>query len=629
LYARKRVKLAVRLCVGRLLVCPFLLSESLAVYEGPGYSFSMRSVSRDVASSRPGEIAAPPSELRGSILQVESSGFLVLVLGFGLAIRLYLSLTSYCISGDGVAYLTMAHHFAVAQWRAGLGAVYSPLYPAFVSLMHTGVADWEIAGNLVSAVFGTAAIATTYLMTREVFGREVGLGAAVLIAFHPQTAGYSASVRTEAGYFFWTTGACWLVLKSLNERRLSLAACGGLASGLAYLYRTEAIGFLPLGIVLFLAAGWLWNQASHRWVLTATCVFAGVFMLVAAPYIAYLRIATGHWSIGREFNAAMMYGIGDAAQNGDEWRRIGWSANASPLRAIFEHPRLYADKRGQYLVESVYNSIQALEPLLTAMLAIGIWARTRSLFPRGSARRSVDLASPKRASAGTQIESTPTESKDEMAGGCVKSASARNQSHLSEVFLATIVLFYFCGFTLSYTGTRFMVHLIPFVAGWVAIGIIVVSEQSAQWCRRYSRTAISAIVWAIALITLLPRTLWPNGYDMRGLRYAGEDIAEMTRAPVAVAARDGRVAYYAGARLIELPSLPPADLCRWLHSEHTDFLMMGEHDERLFNVARSLSCLQLLKRYPRYGSGYYDLYAVRLLSEQDGRPARPVQLRSN
>jgi len=527
-------------------------------------------VSRDALASRHWEFARQRDEQEVWMPHSEAAGML-LVVGFALAIRVYLSLTSYCISGDGVAYLAMARHFADGEWRAALDAVYSPLYPALVSLMHRWVADWEIAGNLVSTILGTAAVATTYLMTREAFGcSELGFGAAVLMALHPQTAGYSAAVRTEAGYFFLTTGACWLLLKALNERRVLVASSAGLTAGLAYLYRTEAVGFLALGIVLFLAAGWLWKQASHRWAFTAACAFAVVFIMVAAPYIAYLRIATHHWSIGREFTAAMMYGIGDVARNGGEWRRLGWSANVSPLGGIFSHPRLYADKVGQYFFVSVYNFVQALEPLLAAMLAIGIWVRGRGLFARPR-----------------------------------------------EIVLAAVVLFYFCGFTLSYTGTRFMVHLIPFVFGWVTVGIIVVSRRVAQWCRSGSRRIVSAIVPAAIVITLLPRTLWPNGYDMRGVRYAGQDIAQITKGPAAVAARDGRVAYYAGARLIELPPLPPHDFCGWLRSQRGDFLMVGEHDEDLFNVARSMSCLELLKRYPRYGSGYFDLYAV-TPHEQDG-----------
>ncbi|MBV8450991.1 MAG: glycosyltransferase family 39 protein [Deltaproteobacteria bacterium] len=490
---------------------------------------------------------------------------LLVVAGFALAIRIYLSLTSYCISGDGVAYLAMARYFADGQWRAALNAVYSPLYPLLISLMHRWIADWEMAGNLLSAILGTAAAVTVYLMTRQAFGRrDLGLGAAALMALHPETAAYSASVRTEAGYIFLTTCACWLLLKSLNERRVVIAAAGGIAAGLAYLYRTEAIGFLPLGILLFIAAGWLWKQASHTWVFIAACAFAAAFMIVAVPYIVYLRISTGHWSIGREFTTAMMYGMGDVVSNGGEWRRLGWSTTASPLTIIFDDPRLYAEKVGQYFIVSIYNFVQALEPLLTVLLAIGIWARGRALF-----------------------------------------------AALGEAFLAAIVLFYFCGFALSYTGTRFMLHLIPFVFGWVAGGIIVLSEQAAQWCRPGRRGIVRAVVPAVVVMTLLPRTLWPIGYDMRGVRYAGEEIAKMTKGPVTVAARDGRVAYYAGARLIELPPSPPDDLCRWLSSHDGDFLMIGNHDEHAFNVTSAMRCLRLLKRYPRYRSGYYDLYAVR------------------
>src|SRR5262249_14602628 len=158
--------------------------------------------------------------------------------------RIYLSLTSYCISGDGVAYLAMARHFSDGDWRAALSSVYSPLYPALVCLIHRCVPDWEIAGNLVSTVLGTAAVGTTYLLTREAFGSdELALGAAVLIALHPATAAYSASVRTEAGYIFLTTTTCWLLLKSFKERRVLYAASGGIAAGLGYLYRTEAVGF--------------------------------------------------------------------------------------------------------------------------------------------------------------------------------------------------------------------------------------------------------------------------------------------------------------------------------------------------------------------------------------------------
>jgi hypothetical protein len=81
---------------------------------------------------------------------------LLIALGVALAIRLYLSLTSYCIAGDGVAYLGMARDFAAGEPARALDNVFSPLYPYLVSLAHSLVSDWELAGNLVSALLGTA-----------------------------------------------------------------------------------------------------------------------------------------------------------------------------------------------------------------------------------------------------------------------------------------------------------------------------------------------------------------------------------------------------------------------------------------------------------------------------------------
>jgi hypothetical protein len=120
---------------------------------------------------------------------------------------------------------------------------------------------------------------------------------------------------------------------------------------------------------------------------------------------------------------------------------------------------------------------------------------------------------------------------------------------------------------------------------------------------------IPAVIFALIL---LPQTLWPIGYDMRGVRYAGEAIASRANAPGAVVARDGRVAWYAHARFVALPLAPVPSLCEWLAVQNgADYLLIGRHDERRFAVTPNSSCLEFLKRYPRYGADYYDLYATR------------------
>lgn len=484
----------------------------------------------------------------------------------GFAIRLYLSLTSYCISGDGAAYIGMARQFAAGNWREPLGAVFSPLYPMLIAGMRRVVPDWEMAGNLVSALAGTAAIVSIYLLTREVFRRrDVALGAAALTAIHPDLAAYSASVRTEAGYIFLTTTAVWLLLKAVREARAPLATLAGFVAGAAYLYRTEAIGLIFLGAAYPLLATLGWRSGSRRKSVALSLGFLLAATLPAAPYVLFLHAATGQWTVGREFTAAMMFGLGAMARDPAAWRRQGFAPDAAPLTALLHHPRLYLEKiRADFLI-SFYNFVQAGGPVVIILLVLGGWERGRRI-----------------------LATAP------------------------EAFLALVVVFYFFGFALSYTGARFMIHLIPYTLGWVIIGLEALTIGIQRIAGSLGRRIPAAVPAGMLALILLPQTLWPIGYDLRGVRWAGEKIAAANYEGRAVVARDGRVAWYAGARFLALPVAPTANLCDWLAARgDAGYLLIADHDERHFAITPATGCLRFLQRYPRYGARYYDLFAVR------------------
>jgi Dolichyl-phosphate-mannose-protein mannosyltransferase len=515
--------------------------------------------------------AASPPWLPRALSDCPRGTALALTTLIALAIRLYLSLTNFCISGDGIAYLGMAREFAAGAWAQALTSVFSPLYPWIVAIAHRLIPDWELAGSLVSTIFGSAAVATVYLMTREAFGRDdLAIGAAVLTAIHPDLAAYSASVRTEAGFVFLMTAAMWMLIAGLKRQRLAIVAAAGVSAGLAYLYRTEAIGFV-LFVAGFtpVAAVW-WRRWRLLWAVAAVAILLVGFLIVASPYMFYLHTATGHWTVGREFTAAMMYGMGEVAPNAQQWQRLGYSSNVSPFAPLVANPGLYLEKVAGDLLASLYGFIQALGPLLTLLLGVGIWRRGRTLL-----------------------------------------------DNFAETMLALFTTFYIVGFSFSYTGARFMGHLIPFTFGWVMIGLETASDafnrsiarmNAADRLARFPRCAPAI---AIALI-LLPQTLWPIGYDMRGVRYAGEEIARRTAGkPPAVVARDGRFAYYAGASFIQMPGAAIPDLCVWLQSHSAaGYLALGNREERLFGISAATPCVSFIHRYPRDGARYYDLFAV-------------------
>lgn len=512
--------------------------------------------------------AGNPQWLPSVVVNCSEGTALALIVTLAFAIRLYLCLTSYCIAGDGVAYLTMAREFAAGDSAKALASVFSPLYPWIVSIIHRLIPDWELAGNIVSAMLGSAAVVSVYLMTREAFERrDLALGAAILVAIHPEMAAYSASVRTEAGFIFFLTTAVWLLIAGLKQERIALVAAAGLVGGLAYLYRTEAIGLLMFGVGFVMVAALWWRKWSFIWTIAASTIFAIAFLIVASPYLIYLRETTGHWSVGREFTAAMMYGMGTVAPDSLAWQRLGYSTRVSPFAPLFANPRLYLEKVGADFIGSLYGFIQALGPLVSILLIVGLWRRRRAI-----------------------------------------------PANLGEALLALLTAFYIVGFSFSYTGARFMLHLIPFSFGWVMLGLAAVSEGFTRTTTggRFSRIPRCAPAIAFALV-LLPQTLWPIGYDMRGVRYAGEEIARRTGGkPGAVAARDGRFAYYSGSAFILLPTDSIRDICVWLESQSAaNYLALDNHDERRLGIIAPPACISLVKRYPRYGAAYYDLFEVR------------------
>jgi hypothetical protein len=488
-------------------------------------------------------------------------------------IRLYLVVTSYCISADGVAYIAMAREFHAGRIQNALAWVFSPLYPWLISITYRALPNWELVGELLSMAFGTAGVVLLYFLMREVYQRRgVAAGAAALAAIHPLLAGFSASVRTEAGYIALMTAALLLLVRGVERKRIATIAASGVMCGLGYLYRTEGIGVPALAVIILVAGPFLWRRWTLRWGLATAAILIATFLLVAAPYLAWMREYTGHWTVGRELGVVTMEATGSTMGQLERWRELGYRPATSWLTALRLDPAAYLRKVARDFLGSCYSFFQSLSPLLCAALIIGLWADGKAIAARWA-----------------------------------------------EATLAMLVVMYFVGFVLTDTGPRLMLHVVPFTLGWVVIGMV----EAAGWLdARLSlthsplgRMLSGPVVVAVVAIVLLPRTLFPLGYDQRGMRYAGQEIARRGGGGRAtVAGSDVRVAFYADAGFIQLPARPAAgeNLCGWLAAHRlADYLMIDDRDERRWDGAGGWPCLNLIQRYPRVGNAYYDLFVVR------------------
>jgi hypothetical protein len=483
----------------------------------------------------------------------------------GLAIRLYLVFASYCISADGPEYVRMARDFAAGDRTGALGSIFSPLYPWLMALVHPLVPNWELSGDLLSTFFGTITIPLVYLLIRQVLQvRSYALGAAAITVIHPLMAEYSSSVRTEAGYVCLMVAALCLLISAIERESLAMVAAAGVVGGLAYLYRAEGFGFLAVGGGFVIAGAWVWRRWRITQGLAWAALLAATFLTVASPYLLYLHRATGRWTVSREFNNSVAMSVMETASNKAPWQALRQAGTVSLLGALATDPQAYFLKVAHDLVFSFYYLAEALGPLLTLLLALGLALRGRKIL-----------------------------------------------DSWKESLLLLIAGFYLTSFVLLVTGPRLIEHVIVYTFGWIMIGF----ERGSEWIgplpivggnRASTKFAI------VVALTMLPRTLWPIGYDQRAFKLAGADIRSLAQGDLAVVSSQGQTAYYAGARPIDLPSPRPGNLCRWLAGQpNAAYLMMSRREERNLDDPRPVECLEFVKRYPATGSSYFDLFRIK------------------
>ncbi len=500
-----------------------------------------------------------------AILSLSDGTIVAALTVLALALRVYLGILSYCISGDGVAYLGIAKHLAAGDYARALASVFPPLYPALIAFAHALGPNWELAGDLVSAILGGLTVIPIFYLFRETLARrDLAIVAAALAAIDPDLVGYSASVRTEAGYICLLVFAIWMAIVAIRRGRIGWALASGAITGVAYLYRTEAIGlalFVPVFVVL---GAFIWRRWRIGWALLAAIAFGAAYLAVASPYVIYLSRSAGHIAFSREFHAAVMYGMGDVTGNREKWQGLAYHGNASLLAPLFASPRVFLTKFASDFAMSSYFMAEALNPLLAVLLMIGLCCRGRTL--------ATDWA---------------------------------------DVFLALMILGYIAGFAISYTGPRFMVHLIAFTLGWIAIGLAAASRWISETpFRRRLHPAWCALAVGGVLIVIAMQN---DSYDVRGIRYAGQEIARISRGPRAVVSDDKRFAYYADAQQIFLPAFEAKpDFCRWIKAESGQiYVALTDKEEVHYGVAGGAPCLVHVARYPRGEHRYYDLFKAR------------------
>ena len=450
----------------------------------------------------------------------------------------------HVISPDGVHYVALGRRLIAGNLSEGLSTYWPPLYPLLVGLSSLAFRDPEFAGRFVSAVAGGLLVIPTCRLTRIWYGRRVALISAGVVALHPVLVYYSTVLLTEATYTLLFTCGVLAGWKALSGGRARAHLFAGAAFGACYLLKPEAAGFILLLLIPTLGAKLFDRHLSFKTSAQNALLLCAGFMLLALPYLLYLRQNTGAWTLSRKLAGHLWQGS----------RRAG---DVAPQAATFVPDMMTAVVQVAKALRHEYEVFNLIFPPAFVLLA-GL-----GLFRRGWSK-----------------------------------PRARRELYLFSFIAAALA-----GYAVTLPNIRFLVPLLPILLCWLANGIVEFEGWAGKTLERFRvakrflprvRKLIVPLVVAGLLASLLPLFVYlmrgDKWGDYHGQRRAALWIKERAATPGApvIMSAVPVAAFYAGGRHVPLVEETPAALVERMRRERVDYLIVNEREVKHMSLLRSL-----------------------------------------
>jgi hypothetical protein len=343
---------------------------------------------------------------------------LALLVGLGIAVRLASTNYPRVVWGDEPFYLWIGQSLWAGTGLNAMGysaAHFPPLFPALAGGLAQLTGSLLNASNLIFVVSGALLAAPLYALARAIYGPTAAWMVGLVVALYPAlTTGVLAwGTLTEPVYLLWVGIAVYALFQALDQQPMRWRdfALLGLALGLAYLTRTEALVFAVAAFALLLV-GRLVRRDRLGALLSRLLVAGLAFLLVASPYLLYIRSTTGQWSLTGAAGMAFVSMTGLAENDPAAFDRATWGLDQASGEVYLFAPSseseslaatLLADplatlrrlRSGVAAAATTFFSVRLLPLSLALVAALGLFVqpwRPRRL--RGELALLASLAAP-------------------------------------------------------------------------------------------------------------------------------------------------------------------------------------------------------------------------------------------
>jgi len=254
--------------------------------------------------------------------------------------------------------------------KGGPQVMFPPGFSGLIAATLSIISDPVNAGRLISLLFSTASILLVYFLVRHIASPWQAAATALLFALLPLRVRLSGMVWTESTYTALLFIALLLLFKWYKTGESLWAVLVGITLGVAYLIRPE--GLLILGVVAGFALLGFRNSKKR---LAQLLLMVAIFMLVAAPYVAYLHKNTGKWGFTNK--TAYNLAVADAmmkASPGTPWARIHRLNNEGEFKTL--NTQLHLRSMARRAVGNEFRMLERLpyllSPALFAFVGLGL-----------------------------------------------------------------------------------------------------------------------------------------------------------------------------------------------------------------------------------------------------------------
>ncbi|MCK5146680.1 glycosyltransferase family 39 protein [bacterium] len=258
--------------------------------------------------------------------------------------RIFLMRYRFAAAFDEVNYLKLAASMVEHGPAAAFHAFWTPFLPWMTAIFSSVIGNIELAGRWVSMLSGILLIPVIYQYALPGYGRTASIWAIILLAFAPGLAYLQTGVLTEGLYTFLTTLGIIKGWKALKDEDWKKTACIGVIFGMAYLTRPEGIGLIMVYaglIALLLFARWLKEHSFDRTLAISGVSAVVAFLVIAAPYLIFLKVHSGHWTIsGKTANLqGEVYAMTHKADDVDIYRLLSQDNTSQPIDQLYHEGR--------------------------------------------------------------------------------------------------------------------------------------------------------------------------------------------------------------------------------------------------------------------------------------------------